>query len=194
VGLNCWQLQPGWCRRHAAAHHEHHSAGVRRMCMPQQQPLSLSAACCPRTHAQDGYAVVASDGPGEYAVVGESRAGYMDAITLAPGQVAYITTGVQCVHAMLNWRGSAAERVLVASSVRVQKLCLPHSLLAAHVQRQNTHRRPSAAGSRRSRAGGGHVASSSSSSRGRGGWQQQQQARQHSQGSKAWPGHPAGWL
>lgn len=43
---------------------------------------------------QDGYAVIASDGAGEFEVVGESRAGYMDDITLTPGKVAYITTGV----------------------------------------------------------------------------------------------------
>jgi hypothetical protein len=42
---------------------------------------------------QDGYAVVSSDGPGEYVVVGESRAGHMDDIQLTPGHVAYITTG-----------------------------------------------------------------------------------------------------
>lgn len=42
---------------------------------------------------KDGYAVVSSDGPGEYTVVGESRAGYMDAMQLTAGQVAYITTG-----------------------------------------------------------------------------------------------------
>lgn len=42
----------------------------------------------------DGYAVVASDGPGEYPVVTESRAGD-DAIdvTVIPGTVAYVTTG-----------------------------------------------------------------------------------------------------
>lgn len=37
--------------------------------------------------------MVSSDGPGEYAVVGESRAGYMDDMQLTAGQVAYITTG-----------------------------------------------------------------------------------------------------
>lgn len=42
---------------------------------------------------KDGYAVVAADGPGEYPVVGESRAGFLDALDLRPGQVAYITTG-----------------------------------------------------------------------------------------------------
>lgn len=44
-------------------------------------------------HMQDGYAVIAADGAGEFDVVGESRAGHMDAIHLQPGQVAYITTG-----------------------------------------------------------------------------------------------------
>ncbi|KAJ9531517.1 hypothetical protein QJQ45_015012 [Haematococcus lacustris] len=42
---------------------------------------------------KDGYAVVAADGEGSYPVVGESRAGTLDDIHLAPGQVAYITTG-----------------------------------------------------------------------------------------------------
>lgn len=43
---------------------------------------------------KDGYAVVAADGPGEYPVVAESRAGD-DAIglTLSPRTVAYVTTG-----------------------------------------------------------------------------------------------------
>jgi gephyrin len=45
--------------------------------------------------SQDGYAVVSSDGPGEYVVVGESCAGHMDDIQLTPGHVAYITTGEQ---------------------------------------------------------------------------------------------------
>ncbi|KAK7300349.1 hypothetical protein RJT34_11193 [Clitoria ternatea] len=43
---------------------------------------------------KDGYAVLSSDGPGEYPVVAESRAGN-DAlgVTLSPGTVAYVTTG-----------------------------------------------------------------------------------------------------
>lgn len=43
---------------------------------------------------QDGYAVVAEDGPGEYPVVAEARAGN-DAlgVTVTPGTVAYVTTG-----------------------------------------------------------------------------------------------------
>lgn len=42
---------------------------------------------------KDGYAVVAADGPGEYPVEGESRAGTLDALDMGPGKVAYITTG-----------------------------------------------------------------------------------------------------
>ncbi len=42
---------------------------------------------------KDGYAVVASDGPGDYAVIGEVRAGTPPAFTVEPGTVAYITTG-----------------------------------------------------------------------------------------------------
>lgn len=44
--------------------------------------------------AQDGYAVVASDGPGEYPVIAESRAGDDGlGITVTPGTVAYVSTG-----------------------------------------------------------------------------------------------------
>ncbi|KAG2449667.1 hypothetical protein HYH02_005196 [Chlamydomonas schloesseri] len=42
---------------------------------------------------KDGYAVVAADGAGEFPVVGESRAGHLDQLPVAPGSVAYITTG-----------------------------------------------------------------------------------------------------
>ncbi|KAI8470687.1 MAG: molybdopterin biosynthesis protein [Monoraphidium minutum] len=42
---------------------------------------------------KDGYAVVASDGPGEYPVAFESRPGALPADALTPGAVAYITTG-----------------------------------------------------------------------------------------------------
>jgi len=56
--------------------------------------------CAPDPHppyaasVKDGYAVIAADGPGEYPVVAESRAGD-DAlgVTLSPGTVAYVTTG-----------------------------------------------------------------------------------------------------
>lgn len=43
---------------------------------------------------KDGYAVIAADGPGEYPVITESRAGN-DAlgVTVTPGTVAYVTTG-----------------------------------------------------------------------------------------------------
>jgi gephyrin len=43
-------------------------------------------------HAQDGYAVVAADGEGTFPVVGEVRAGGAG-VNVAPGSVAYITTG-----------------------------------------------------------------------------------------------------
>ncbi|KAF2580883.1 hypothetical protein F2Q68_00000732 [Brassica cretica] len=43
---------------------------------------------------KDGYAVVASDGPGEYPVITESRAGNDGlGVTVTPGTVAYVTTG-----------------------------------------------------------------------------------------------------
>ncbi len=42
---------------------------------------------------KDGYAVVASDGPGTYPVIGEVTAGRMAGFSVVPGTVAYITTG-----------------------------------------------------------------------------------------------------
>jgi gephyrin len=42
---------------------------------------------------KDGYAVVAGDGPGVYPVVGEVTAGRVAEFTVAPGTVAYVTTG-----------------------------------------------------------------------------------------------------
>lgn len=46
-----------------------------------------------RASIKDGYAVVASDGPGEYVQAGEVTAGRMADFVLRPGTVAYITTG-----------------------------------------------------------------------------------------------------
>ena len=42
---------------------------------------------------KDGYAVVAADGPGVYPLVGEVSAGALADFAVAPGTVAYITTG-----------------------------------------------------------------------------------------------------
>ena len=42
---------------------------------------------------KDGYAVIASDGAGEFDVIGESRAGRMDNIEVTQQSVVYITTG-----------------------------------------------------------------------------------------------------
>ena len=42
---------------------------------------------------KDGYAVVATDGPGDYPVIGEATAGRVATFTVHPGTVAYITTG-----------------------------------------------------------------------------------------------------
>lgn len=48
---------------------------------------------------QDGYAVVAADGPGEYPVITESRAGNDGVgVTVTPGTVAYVTTGGEPVY------------------------------------------------------------------------------------------------
>uniref|UniRef100_A0A1D1YDI4 Molybdopterin biosynthesis protein CNX1 n=1 Tax=Anthurium amnicola TaxID=1678845 RepID=A0A1D1YDI4_9ARAE len=47
-----------------------------------------------RASIKDGYAVIASDGPGEYPVITESRAGNDGAdVLVVPGTVAYVTTG-----------------------------------------------------------------------------------------------------
>ncbi|XP_038715662.1 molybdopterin biosynthesis protein CNX1 isoform X2 [Tripterygium wilfordii] len=47
-----------------------------------------------RASVKDGYAVVASDGPGEYPVITESRAGNDGlGVTVIPGTIAYVTTG-----------------------------------------------------------------------------------------------------
>jgi hypothetical protein len=43
---------------------------------------------------QDGYAVIAADGPGEYSVIAEARAGNDGVgVIVTPGTVAYVTTG-----------------------------------------------------------------------------------------------------
>ena len=42
---------------------------------------------------KDGYAVIAADGPGDYAQIGEVTAGRVGDFTVRPGTVAYITTG-----------------------------------------------------------------------------------------------------
>lgn len=46
-----------------------------------------------RASVKDGYAVVASDGPGSYPLAGEVTAGRLADFVLRPGSVAYITTG-----------------------------------------------------------------------------------------------------
>ncbi|CAI5530168.1 unnamed protein product [Closterium sp. Naga37s-1] len=49
---------------------------------------------CSGGSGRDGYAVVASDGPGEYPIIAEARAGDDAAnVVVTPGTVAYITTG-----------------------------------------------------------------------------------------------------
>jgi gephyrin len=45
------------------------------------------------TSIMDGYAVVSSDGPGEYKLCGHARAGDSSEEAVTPGTVAYITTG-----------------------------------------------------------------------------------------------------
>lgn len=45
------------------------------------------------TSIMDGYAVVSSDGAGEFNIVAEARAGAASSVTVSPGNVAYITTG-----------------------------------------------------------------------------------------------------
>ena len=60
--------------------------------------LSLQVDLNADTHMQDGYAVVASDGPGEYVVAFAAHAGHQQP-RLEAGSVAYITTGtpVSCL-------------------------------------------------------------------------------------------------
>ena len=53
-----------------------------------KEPLPPFAAS-----VKDGYAVVAADGPGEYPLAGEVRAGVLADFRVTPGTVAYITTG-----------------------------------------------------------------------------------------------------
>lgn len=63
---------------------------------------------------KDGYAVVSADGPGEYPVVAESRAGD-DALglTLSPGTVAYVTTGGSLFPSSFDFRfGSTSPSYL----------------------------------------------------------------------------------
>ena len=63
------------------------SANSSRLGAPGAKPLTSLMPF------QDGYAVVSSDGPGEYPVVGEARTGDIGDLKLNPGQVVYITTG-----------------------------------------------------------------------------------------------------
>ncbi|GFR45630.1 hypothetical protein Agub_g7038 [Astrephomene gubernaculifera] len=81
---------------------------------------------------KDGYAVVASDGVGEFPVIGESRAGRLDDLPVRPGTVAYITTGapvppgadavvqVEDTEAVQPAGGAAGER-----RVRINKAAKP---------------------------------------------------------------------
>ena len=72
-----------------AAHttyHHHHATSPPHTHTHAHAPITLAAQ-------QDGYAVVAGDGVGEYPVIGESRAGHMDDLPVTSGTVAYITTG-----------------------------------------------------------------------------------------------------
>ena len=48
---------------------------------------------CELLWLQDGYAVIASDGPGDYEIIGDARCGDSPDYTVKPGTVAYITTG-----------------------------------------------------------------------------------------------------
>ncbi len=71
--------------------------------------------------SQDGYAVIAADGPGEYDVIGESRAGAMDDVQLTPGMVVYITTGKRLwnLHATCLW--ACMHRACVLHSSRTHE-------------------------------------------------------------------------
>ena len=60
---------------------------------------------------QDGFAVVAADGPGEYEVAFEATAGTAPG-RLSPGSVAYITTGAPAAHHVEGGHGMCCDRVL----------------------------------------------------------------------------------
>lgn len=60
---------------------------------------------------QDGYAVVASDGPGEYPIITYSRAGNDGlGVLVTPGTVAYVTTGGK--EFMLTYHSCSSKSML----------------------------------------------------------------------------------
>jgi hypothetical protein len=187
----------------------------------------VSQRCCSRHHsywpptqitlmhtnpnAQDGYAVIAADGPGEYPVVGESRAGHMDAIQLTPGHVAYITTGAS--HGCARCGADAAllrqPRLRPRAGQRQRQLRTGRQRVLLHhgaprcVPYCPCRRCTGAAGRGRCGAGRGHVPSGSGSSSSHGRQQRRRPraaaaaaagASQHSQGSQGGAGHPASGL
>ena len=87
---------------------------------------------------QDGYAVVATDGPGEYVVAFSAHAGHQQP-RLESGSAAYITTGEQRCHAIVLTICQAAACLLVLPP---PTYCSP--VCPSHVSRR--HKRKSAVG------------------------------------------------
>lgn len=58
------------------------------------RPSELRLPLKPDNNLQDGYAVISEDGPGDYPIIGEARAGdAASEVVVKKGTVAYITTG-----------------------------------------------------------------------------------------------------
>ena len=84
---------------HIPCHHE----------LAQLSSTCLASIC--KLWVQDGYAVVASDGPGEYVVAFEAHAGIAQQ-RLESGTVAYITTGILLTCAALRrWVLALAQQL-----------------------------------------------------------------------------------
>jgi hypothetical protein len=59
--------------------------------------LSISLRCVALLWSQDGYAVLASDGTGDFEIIGDARCGDSPDFAVKSGTVAYITTGGTCI-------------------------------------------------------------------------------------------------
>lgn len=75
---------------------------------------------------QDGYAVVASDGPGEYVVAFSAHAGHQQP-QLESGSVAYITTGEPLMHLTLSVCSIVRLSVGSIACLPCQSLVLPEA-------------------------------------------------------------------
>lgn len=97
----------------------------------RRQPVAFTApASALRPSTQDGYAVVSSDGAGEFPVVAECRAGDAGDFNLAPGQVSYITTGV--ANAAHLAHVAAADNIAADTIAAGMLTLLSHTFGARH--------------------------------------------------------------